>query len=294
MNLDSGGASRRRQVFLVGEGISKSISPAIQNSAFRKLDVDLEYGLLEIREKEFDSKIKEVLESKNVRGLNVTVPFKEKIIKHLSQIDPRSRAIGAVNTVKILERKILGFNTDYDGINATLDSLRKNWKGRRGVILGAGGAARACTYTLAMRGFSSIIILNRTMSRAKELTNHFRLDFPKITIDFSPFTSLEISEQIKQCDLLVNAISNRAKFPLAINFLGAKQGMRVFDLGYREPIPLLKSAKTRGLKGSNGIQMLVEQAASSIEIWTGEVAPRRYMMNAALNALRKKEPNEKK
>lgn len=279
-------SSAPRRALLLGTGIGNSISPQIQNSAFRKLGIDAQYSLVDIYEWEFGSTMREILRSDDIIGLNITVPFKERIIKHLSSIDSRSKAIGAVNTVKISKAGfLLGFNTDYDGIMATLENLkvRHGSRKKRGVILGAGGVARACVYTLAKNGFDSILVLNRTTKRASILAHHFRLHFPRLTIDTTKLTTANLEAGIKECDLLVNAISLSTKdhFPIKIDFAEAQAGMKVFDLGYKEQSLFLETALKQGIWATDGVLMLVEQAASSFEIWTGKTAPRKDMMAAA-------------
>lgn len=285
--------SAQRKALLLGTGIGESISPQIQNSAFRKLGIGAQYSLVDINEWEFSSTMRKILRSDDIIGFNITVPFKERVIKHLSSIDSRSKAIGAVNTVKISKVGVLrGFNTDYDGIVATLENmkLRHGSRKKRGVILGAGGAARACVYTLAKNGFNSIMILNRTRKRASMLAHHFSLHFPRLAIDTAELSTENLGEGIKECDLLINAISDSTKdhFPIKIDFVNAQAGMKALDLGYKEQSLFLSTALKQGIWATDGLLMLVEQAASSFEIWTGKTAPRKDMMTAARKAFESK------
>ncbi|MGI0078848.1 MAG: shikimate dehydrogenase family protein, partial [Nitrososphaerales archaeon] len=245
-------SSPPKRALLLGKGITRSISPQIQNLAFRKAGMNVEFGLLDLNGTEFNSMMRKISRSDDIIGLNITVPFKERVIKHLSSIDTRSKIIGAVNTVKISKPGVLrGFNTDYDGIRVTLEELRTlSGSGKKeGVILGAGGAARACVYTLAKNGFSSILVLNRTMKRANDLADHFRLHFPRTTLDTAKLTTKNLVEAVKGCDLLVNAISSSTKdhFPVEIDLTRARAGMKVFDLGYKEPSLFLKTALNQGI-----------------------------------------------
>ena len=284
--------SSHKRALLLGTGITKSISPQIQNSAFRELGLDVEYSLVNLNEREFARTMQKIRNSEDIIGFNVTVPFKEGVIKHLSGIDTRSKVIGAVNTVKISKTDLHGFNTDYDGIKATLEELKLGHgpKKRRGVIIGAGGAARACIYTLAKHGFDSILVLNRTKKRADILADHFKRVFPRLTIEKEQLSNESFAEAVIECDLLINAISGSTKdyFPVEVGFANAKAGMKVFDLGYKESSLFLKTALKQGIKAEGGVPMLVEQAASSFEIWTGRTAPRKIMMAAARKALNAK------
>ncbi len=282
----------RKRTFLLGKGIGYSISPQIQNAAFKKLRIQAEYNLLDIDEKKFESTIQKISESDDIIGFNVTVPYKEWIIEHLSSIDQRSKDIGAVNAVTIQRKGILrGFNTDCDGIRATLENLGiKPDSGQRGIVLGAGGAARACVYTLGKIGFDSVCILNRTASRARALANHFRMQFPKMKIDIGDLTEENLHIGLGDCDLLINSTSSSTGkgFPIRLDLTLAQKRLKAFDLGYRSQGPFLKTVLQRGFKATDGLLMLVEQAASSFEIWTGKTAPRKEMMAAAKLALNRK------
>jgi shikimate dehydrogenase len=274
---------KKRKVLLLGSGISRSISPAINNKAYRELGLDLEYSLCELPEPALDSKLAELFRDDQVLGFNVTVPFKEKVLDYLDWLDPVAKAVGAVNLVIISpdREKKLGYNTDVDGIVASLSKLGLVGRsGQTAVILGAGGAARACVYALLSNGFQRIKILNRTEERAKELITNFSKVFPGKEIEFARLSSRKLFAALKTADLLVNSIPASVQIPVEASFASV-QKIKCLDLNYLKNSPVLRAAKRDGISSIDGSLMLVEQAARSFEILTGISAPRKAMLLAA-------------
>jgi shikimate dehydrogenase len=275
-----------KRAFLIGKGISNSLSPIIQNAAFRKMGIDATYELEDLNRRSLKSFISS-LKLTDTIGFNVTSPFKEEIMRYLTTIDSRSENIGAVNTVKISNGgRMAGLNTDYDGIVSTLrtlGSLRGSAKQRKAIILGAGGAARASVYVLLKNGYSKLTIMNRTVAKAKELSNQFESSFHNSNINVVPLTKTEFVKSVQDSGLIINAISgsNSKFYPLKLDFSGAATETAIFDLGYKEDSLFLKTARKNGLKTVNGLLMLVTQAAKSFEIWTGRKAPFKLMMSTA-------------
>lgn len=280
-----------KRAFLLGRGISNSLSPVIQNAAFREVGINAIYNLEDLKRRSLGS-FMSTLKSNDTLGFNVTSPFKEEIMKYLSSIDSRSETIGAVNTVKIRERQdgMRGFNTDYDGILATLEklgALRKSATQKSALILGAGGAARACICALLINGYSNLTILNRTAARALNLSEKFGRLSPKTDIKTATLTTANFKRTLENCGLIINTISrsNSKYFPVNLDFSQASEDTKVFDLGYKEESLFLKMAKRNSLKTADGLLMLVTQAAKSFEIWTERKAPIRLMIHTARNAL---------
>ena len=274
---------KKRKVLLLGSGISKSISPAINNKAYRELSLDLEYSLCEVPETALDSKLADLFSDDQVLGFNVTIPFKEKVLDYLDWLDPVAKAVGAVNLVIISSdrSKKLGYNTDVDGIVASLSKLGLVGRsGQTAVILGAGGAARASLYALLSNGFQRIKILNRTEERAKELVPNFSKAFPGREIEFALLSSRELSSALKGADLLVNTIPASVQMPVEVSFAPARN-LKCLDLNYLKNSSILRAAKRDGIPSIDGSLMLVEQAARSFEILTGISAPRKTMLLTA-------------
>ena len=273
------------KVFLIGSGISKSISPVMHNRAFEKVGFNAKYSLLEISDRRFDSEIARIQRADDILGFNVTAPYKERILPYVGRLDEQSKLVGAVNTVKISEGRMFGFNTDVDGVEFTLSKLGIGGTSKKCVILGAGGAAKACVYAVLKNDFDRLAVLNRSIERANKLSVHFGKLFPDASIDVLPLERKQLSRAIGDSDLLINATTSSREFVAYIDFASASKIMKFFDLDYRGISPLLKEAAKHRIKSIDGLPMLVEQAAKSFEIWTGVTAPRKAMAIAAKKEL---------
>ncbi|MHB1908035.1 MAG: shikimate dehydrogenase family protein [Nitrososphaerales archaeon] len=270
--------SETKRVFLLGRGIENSLSPRIQNAAFRTLSISTKYELKELGRAKLAKFVLDI--PTDVLGFNVTAPFKEEIMQFLDSVDSRAKSIGAVNTVKIDRAgKMHGFNTDYDGVIASLQKLT-GLNGKKSVenvvLLGSGGAARACVFALLKSGFRQIKILNRTLEKAQNLSKQFIVSFSDAKIEALKLTRNELTDSFQNCSLLINAISD---FSLDIDFQG--KSLKFFDLHYMRENHLIKQAEKNDIPCIDGLFMLVIQAAKSFEIWTGKKAPVQVMMRAA-------------
>ncbi len=273
------------RVFLVGSGISKSLSPAIHNRAFEKARFNAKYSLFDVSDRRFESEIVKIQRADDILGFNVTVPYKERIIPYVSHLDEQSKLVGAVNTVKVSNGQMSGFNTDVDGVEFTLFKLGIGITSKKCVILGAGGAAKACVYAVLKNGFDNLTVLNRSIDRANKLSVHFGKLFPDASIDVLALERKQLSRAIGDSDLLINATTSSKELAAYIDFTSAPRIMKFFDLDYRGISPLLKEAAKHRIKSIDGLPMLVEQAAKSFEIWTGIKAPRKAMNIAAKKEL---------
>ena len=146
--------------FVIGNSVSKSLSPTIFNYWFKKYKINATYGYIEIKNKNFTKEITKVINNKETKGLNITIPYKKRIIKYIDALDKHSKKINAVNCISI-GKKIKGINTDWIGY---FNSLPKNINIKKKPILlvGYGGAAQAIHYVLRNKGFKEIIIFNRS------------------------------------------------------------------------------------------------------------------------------------
>jgi shikimate dehydrogenase len=274
----------KRKVYLLGSGIAKSISPAINNRAYHELGLDIQYTLCDIEKDLLEQKLAELSSERSVIGFNVTIPFKEIIIRHLALLDPVARFIGATNLVVISEdrKRMTGYNTDVDGVVASLSKLgflgRSN---QNAVVLGAGGSARACVYALLNNGFDKIKILNRTFKRAEATALEFSRQFHDKEIKAGRLASRDLEHALSDANIVVNTIPLTAEIPFEVTFSSAPSGMNFLDLNYRKNPPLLCVARKAGIPSIDGSLMLVEQAARSFEILTGISAPRKSMIQEA-------------
>jgi shikimate dehydrogenase len=218
-------------------------------------------------------------------GANVTVPHKEAALAYLDEASDDARAIGAVNTIQVSGRRLIGHNTDCGGM---LDALRCDGRfcvtGVHAVVVGAGGAARAAAFALAGAGAATIVIANRNWDRAAALADAVRRAFPGCAIDAAALDGAGIRAALRNAGLLIQATTvgggaQRAGIPVAADALHPR--LLVMDMIYepRETV-LLREARARGCRTLGGLSMLVYQGARAFEIWTGRRAPVQVMREA--------------
>lgn len=228
------------------------------------------------------------LRSDAVLGANVTVPHKEAVLPLLDSVSDAARSIGAVNTISKQAGKLTGDNTDVHGFQALLDAAGVSLSATRPprvVLLGAGGAARAALWVLGQR--AQTVIVNRTVSRAQALADDFRGHALVSSVAGQP--DLEL---LARADVLINTTSvgmerdgrDPDESPLPPGLLPAHAV--VIDMVYRPALPrLLREAAAAGLKVQGGVEMLVQQGAQSLRIWTGAEPPVEQMRAAVVRAL---------
>lgn len=253
---------------LIGHPVEHSLSPLIHNYAFNSLDLNCVYTVFDVLPEKLEEAVKGV-KALGIRGVNVTVPHKEKIIKYLDVISEEALKIGAVNTVVNEEGILKGYNTDVYGFIDSLTEVGEKIEGRKAVVLGAGGASKAVCVALALKGIDSIIIANRSVERAKDLSEYIKKEF-KIQCDYC---SINEVKELPEIDILVNTTSvgmypNTEDSPADEKVV--LKAKFVYDLIYNPfETALLKHAKKNGIKYSNGLSMLVNQANYSFKLWTG-------------------------
>lgn len=270
---------------LIGYPVEHSLSPAMHNAAFRKLEIDAEYRLFPLKEsglKGFFARIKK----NNIFGLNVTIPHKEKAVVFLDKISAEAKLIGAVNTIRRQENILEGFNTDGAGF---MEHLKADLKflpsGKRIAVIGAGGAARAVCVYLSKEKPAGIAIYDADNIKAEALVNHLKEHFRGT--DFSAAGSLK-DLGIEGSDLLVNAtpVGMKDDDPCLIDGRSLHKDLLVYDLIYNPgQTKLLRLAAQRGAMVSNGLGMLLHQGAAAFELWTGRKAPVEAMHSALIEAM---------
>lgn len=274
---------------LIGYPIAKSLSPAMHNAAFRKLKLNAVYVLFETQKNDFPRAVKK-MKLMNIRGFNVTVPYKEEIIPLLDKLDEQARAIGAVNTVLNNKGSLIGYNTDASGFIASLKKeIGLEPENKNIFVIGAGGAARAIGFALAKGKARSITFYDSICSRAEKLAGDIGKIFKVCRV--GAIDSIKSAEQMfKESSLLVNASTcgMKASDPLPIDVRCLPKGIAVYDIIYNPtPTKLVKAAKAKGLRATNGLGMLLYQGALAFEIWTGRRAPIEVMLGALKRATRK-------
>lgn len=273
--------SRTRLYGIIGNPIGHSLSPVMQNAAFEAVGLDAVYLALRVE----SSLLRQAIEgfrAINLLGFSVTIPHKVAVMKYLDELDGSAATIGAVNTVINREGKLIGYNTDGTGALAALREAGVDLQGRRILLLGAGGAARALAFSLAETA-ERITILNRTVSKAEGLAEDVRKVTEAIVVHgrLDPST---LSVESSSADLLVNATSvgmNPKPEETPIDAKLLRSDMVVFDIVY-SPLEtrLLREARDVGAKGIGGLMMLVHQGAQAFELWTGKKAPIPMMTKA--------------
>ncbi|MFH1397258.1 MAG: shikimate dehydrogenase [Candidatus Omnitrophota bacterium] len=264
---------------LIGNPIKHSLSPVMHNSAFKALNIDSEYKLFELKEKELAGFL-ESLKENNIQGLNVTYPYKEKVVPLMTSLSVEAGLVGVVNTIRFFSDGLEGFNTDGEGFYRHLsEDLKFSPSGKNIAILGAGGAARAIAVYLCKSQPSSIAIYDIDQSRIRALIERLRY-FKKVN-----FKAVESVHELglKDCSLLVNCtpVGMKQNDPLLVNPELIHKDLLVYDLIYGpQDSRLLWIARERGAVCSNGLGMLLHQGALAFKIWTGQDAPLAVMRQA--------------
>ena len=272
---------------VIGDPIEHSLSPLIHNAAFRHLKLDFVYVAFRVKEEELEEAVRGIRALK-IHGLNVTMPHKTAIIKYLDEIDRTAKAIGAVNTVLNADGKLVGFNTDGVGALNALKNNQVELRGKKILLLGAGGAAKAIAFHLAPE-VEEFRILNRTGKKARQLASLLQENFSKKVMGDALSSSL-LKEWLKDADILINATSV-GMHPHSDQTLVKREWLRpelaVMDIVYNPPeTRLIRDAKAVGAKVVYGTEMLVYQGAASFEIWCGRPAPVEVMREAILKNLK--------
>jgi shikimate dehydrogenase len=263
---------------LIGHPIKHSYSPYIQNYALEEMGIDCIYLAFDVVAENLKSSVNSVL-TLGLKGLNVTLPHKEKIIKYLDELSEEASIIGAVNTVVNDHGKLIGYNTDANGIIETLLPFKDKISGKQVTVIGAGGSARAVIYTL-LRYFKpeEINIINRTHQRADTLMNYFNLK-----MRYDSFHTFELfppdnSEILSNSRLIINS-TTIGMFPDVEDTItdiedSFNEDQIVFDLIYNPTkTKFLRMAEEQGAKVIGGMTMLISQAAKSFQLWTGVEMP---------------------
>jgi shikimate dehydrogenase len=254
---------------VIGDPVRHSLSPVLHNAAFAALGLDWVFVALPVPAGAVRAALDGV-RALRIAGLSVTMPHKEPVARAVDRRSPVVERLGAANTVVRRGDELVGESTDGEGFLAALRTeCGFEPEGRRCLVVGAGGAARAVVLALAGAGAREVVVVNRTPARAREAASLA-----------GPVGRVGGGEEAASCDLVVNAT------PLGMTSVGGGledhlvpaerlgAGQLVVDLVYDPPLtPLLAEAAARGARVANGLGMLVHQAALAFGLWTGEEAP---------------------
>ena len=260
---------------VAGDPVSHSLSPVMMNAAFRRETVNAVYLALHAKS------LKDLLACVSdipIRGLSITMPYKQDMVAELDNSDALTKQIGACNTVvRAADGKLYGFNTDVAGVIVPLEQ-RLHLAEARVLIVGAGGVARAAAFGLKNKG-AEVFITNRTAEKGQGLARQAKVKY------------LKRADVAKQAfDVIINAtpvgMNGNKQSPLEEKELNTKY---VFDLVYTPAeTKLTKMAVAKGLQVIPGLEMFVQQGARQFEIWTGKPAPVAEMAYVVTKALERR------
>jgi shikimate dehydrogenase len=261
---------------VIGHPIGHSLSPLMHNTAFDELEIHASMQAFDIEPRS----LKEALQgfgNLEFGGFNVTIPHKETIIPLLDEVDEEASIIGAVNTVKIEDKRMFGFNTDAFGFLHALEPMRSSVEGGKFVVLGAGGSARAVVFVL-LKHFrtSQLVIASRSLARVNDLIDHFK-GLRHTTLSAVSLTDPQLLRIMEASDVIVNA-TPAGMFPnvkgMALEQPPFRGGQLVVDLVYHPlQTELLRRASEANARTISGLEMFLHQGAHAFEIWTGQTMP---------------------
>ena len=261
---------------VIGNPISHSLSPIIHNFYLEKYNIKGNYDKYLIDINNCQEQIINLINSQELSGFNITIPFKEKILNLCDHLSSSARNIGAVNTVKIMENgKIFGHNSDAFGfLNNLWQTLPYyNFQNTINLVIGAGGASRAILYALISQKTKHIFIANRSYDNAKKLIDDFQnlANRNNVILEYIDFR--DINSIYPKLDLMVNTSSMGMKNqePLNIDLSNINQNCIIYDIVYNPLFTnLILQAKKHNLKFVTGIGMLIYQALIGFELWFGK------------------------
>ena len=277
-------------VALIGYPVAHSISPVFQQAAFDACALDISYQAWDVPPERLVPAM-DRLREEGVVGANVTVPHKEHALRHMDALHPDAETIGAVNTVVRDNGRLVGYNTDAAGfLRALRHRARFDPTGRVALVLGAGGAARAACFALVAANAASLLVANRTPSRAEALAQ--AVVSWEGAASAVPWEKGALEQAVREADLVVNCTTlgmagtegARLSALDGVDLRGARA--LFFDLVYNpSDTPFVRAARAAGAPTLGGLPMLVYQGAASFELWTRRRAPVRVMFRAAKEAL---------
>jgi shikimate dehydrogenase len=268
-----------RRAFIIGDPVAHSRSPMIHGHWLEQKGIDGRYEPVRVVADDLPAFIDRLKSGMSgFVGGNVTIPHKEAVFALADETEEVARLIGAANTLWLDGGRLKATNTDAFGFSANLDAQAAGWnKGEKAVVLGAGGASRAVLFALIERGFSEIVLVNRTLSRAEELAGRFGAAI-------RPAALPALGEALSGVDLFVNtsSLGMEGSATPDLDFTVMNEGALVTDIVYAPLVtPFLEAARSQGVATVDGLGMLLYQAVPGFEKWFGQ----RPEVDSALRAL---------
>jgi len=275
-----------------GDPVGHSLSPQMQNAALKSCKIDMQYARFQISPDELQSAL-DLTRELNFVGVNLTTPHKIVASRLMDEIDDNARRIGAINTIKVDNAKLRGYNTDGKGFaRAVRQEFAVDLRDLRVMILGGGGVARAIALQCARENCERLVIANRTLATVQKLAEELREYFagprvlgPVARLQAIPWEEAAIRFQIAHLDLIVNAtllgLHRSDPSPIPARLLAPH--LMVYDTVYREGrTPFVAAAIEAGARAANGFSMLLHQGALAFEIWFEREAPIEAMRQALM------------
>ena len=281
--------SNTKILCIIGNPIEHSMSVIMHNATIQKIGLDYRYVAFNVFPKDLSNAING-LKSLNIKGANVTIPHKISVMKYLDKIEPTAKMIGAINTIKNEDGKLIGRNTDGEGFLNSIKESGYNLKNKNIVLFGAGGAARACAFFLA-KEINKITIINRSNTAMNDLISNLNLNYDISIEGINLSKNEEIKNVIADSDMLVNT-TPVGMYPNAnespVKQLWLHPNLFVIDIIY-SPIQtkLLLDASSIGCKVLSGVDMLINQGIIAFEWWTGFSPDKKLMKQVVLDELEK-------
>jgi len=263
---------------IFGNPIDHTLSPAMHNSAFHALDLDICYVPFRVAPDKLAAAV-ESIRSLNMLGVNITVPHKENVLPLLNRIDEEASFIGAVNTVTNKEGFLTGYNTDGRGFISSLKDEDIEIEQKNIIMIGTGGAARAVSYYLSEKA-SKLSLFDIDARKAERLVSDLNRIRHNIVL-------LDSVDSIGDADIIINAtpLGMKPDDPLPVNPDLLSSRMVVCDLVYKKT-RLLQEAEKRSARTVNGSGMLLWQGVLAFELWTGIRPPVDVMRKALMSRIR--------
>ncbi|MSQ47394.1 MAG: shikimate dehydrogenase [Deltaproteobacteria bacterium] len=277
-----------RIIGIFGDPIAHTRSPAMHNAAFRACNLPYAYVPFLVLPKELARAVRSI-RSLNLVGVNVTVPHKERVVRHLDALSTEAELCGAVNTIVNRNGELFGDNTDGRGFLASLQERGFSPRRREVILIGAGGSARAVLVSLTRAGCKQVTIVNRTWANAQALVRTYR-SVGKTRLEALSLEALREPELLGSAALVINSTSvglhGESFFPLA--YEATSRTCVFYDLLYRPDLTsFLKPAKKTRRPVYDGRGMLLHQGALAFTLWTNTPAPLAAMARALAQALRR-------
>ncbi len=250
-----------RKFAVIGDPIEHSLSPVLHNWVYSELGLTAQYSKIYATHKELPVILRKVKNSE-MDGLNVTIPHKSSIMSFLDIINPRAKAIGAVNVISCEHGKLYGNNTDWYGFSMAFKMEKIDVVNKDIIVVGGGGVSKGVIFALKQMGVSHINIFNRTFEKISGMNDN----------QISPHPFEDLNRFLKNDSIVVNCTSvgmNSEESPISSSYLSPTQ--TIIDTIY---IPLkttlIKEAERLGAKTINGLDMFIYQGLASIDLWFGE------------------------